>query len=447
MNAPKQVVIVGGGFAGLNAAKALRRERRVQVTLIDRRNFHLFQPLLYQVATGGLSPANISAPLRGILRRHRNVRVILGSVVNIDPGRRKVSLRNENGLDEFQYDWLVVAAGATHSYFGHDEWREIAPGLKTVEDATQIRGKILAAFEAAEKTLDLQKRQQLMTFVIVGAGPTGVELAGAIAELARHTLRSDFRKINPADARIILLDAQDRVLSSFPPELSVQAERSLARLGVVVQTATHVQQVAPTHVVISSGSETSSIRAHTVLWAAGVRAADLAKHIVVATGAKSDEAGRIYVDEDLTIAGFPQIFVIGDMCRFEHQTGSPLPGVAPVAIQQGRYVAKMIRRELNGDRRTRSIPRPAFFYRDRGNLATIGRRAAVADLGKLRFSGLLACLLWGLVHIVQITSHQNRLLVMMQWAWNYFTFNRSARLITDQSSESAPARDESAGGN
>ncbi len=447
MNAPKQVVIVGGGFAGLNAAKALRRERRVQVTLIDRRNFHLFQPLLYQVATGGLSPANISAPLRGILRRHRNVRVILGSVVNIDPGRRKVSLRNENGLDEFQYDWLVVAAGATHSYFGHDEWREIAPGLKTVEDATQIRGKILAAFEAAEKTLDLQKHQQLMTFVIVGAGPTGVELAGAIAELARHTLRSDFREINPADARIILLDAQDRVLSSFPPELSVQAERSLARLGVVVQTATHVQQVAPTHVVISSGSETSSIRAHTVLWAAGVRAADLAKHIVVATGAKSDEAGRIYVDEDLTIAGFPQIFVIGDMCRFEHQTGSPLPGVAPVAIQQGRYVAKMIRRELNGDRRTRSIPRPAFFYRDRGNLATIGRRAAVADLGKLRFSGLLAWLLWGLVHIVQITSHQNRLLVMMQWAWNYFTFNRSARLITDQISESALARDESAEGN
>ncbi len=447
MNAPKQVVIVGGGFAGLNAAKALRRERRVQVTLIDRRNFHLFQPLLYQVATGGLSPANISAPLRGILRRHRNVRVILGSVVNVDPGRRKVSLRNENGLDEFQYDWLVVAAGATHSYFGHDEWREIAPGLKTVEDATQIRGKILAAFEAAEKTLDLQKRQQLMTFVIVGAGPTGVELAGAIAELARHTLRSDFREINPADARIILLDAQDRVLSSFPPELSVQAERSLARLGVVVQTATHVQQVAPTHVVISSGSETSSIRAHTVLWAAGVRAADLAKHIVVATGAKSDEAGRIYVDEDLTIAGFPQIFVIGDMCRFEHQTGSPLPGVAPVAIQQGRYVAKMIRRELNGDRRTRSIPRPAFFYRDRGNLATIGRRAAVADLGKLRFSGLLAWLLWGLVHIVQITSHQNRLLVMMQWAWNYFTFNRSARLITDQISESALARDESAEGN
>ncbi len=447
MKAPKQVVIVGGGFAGLNAAKALRRERRVQVTLIDRRNFHLFQPLLYQVATGGLSPANISAPLRGILRRHRNVRVILGSVVNVDPGRRKVSLRNENGLDEFQYDWLVVAAGATHSYFGHDEWREIAPGLKTVEDATQIRGKILAAFEAAEKTLDLQKRQQLMTFVIVGAGPTGVELAGAIAELARHTLRSDFRKINPADARIILLDAQDRVLSSFPPELSVQAERSLARLGVVVQTATHVQQVAPTHVVISSGSETSSIRAHTVLWAAGVRAADLAKHIVVATGAKSDEAGRIYVDEDLTIAGFPQIFVIGDMCRFEHQTGSPLPGVAPVAIQQGRYVAKMIRRELNGDRRTRLIPRPAFFYRDRGNLATIGRRAAVADLGKLRFSGLLAWLLWGLVHIVQITSHQNRLLVMMQWAWNYFTFNRSARLITDQISESALARDESAEGN
>ncbi len=447
MNAPKQVVIVGGGFAGLNAAKALRRERRVQVTLIDRRNFHLFQPLLYQVATGGLSPANISAPLRGILRRHRNVRVILGSVVNVDPGRRKVSLRNENGLDEFQYDWLVVAAGATHSYFGHDEWREIAPGLKTVEDATQIRGKILAAFEAAEKTLDLQKRQQLMTFVIVGAGPTGVELAGAIAELARHTLRSDFREINPADARIILLDAQDRVLSSFPPELSVQAERSLARLGVVVQTATHVQQVAPTHVVISSGSETSSIRAHTVLWAAGVRAADLAKHIVVATGAKSDEAGRVYVDEDLTIAGFPQIFVIGDMCRFEHQTGSPLPGVAPVAIQQGRYVAKMIRRELNGDRRTRSIPRPAFFYRDRGNLATIGRRAAVADLGKLRFSGLLAWLLWGLVHIVQITSHQNRLLVMMQWAWNYFTFNRSARLITDQISESALARDESAEGN
>ncbi len=447
MNAPKQVVIVGGGFAGLNAAKALRRERRVQVTLIDRRNFHLFQPLLYQVATGGLSPANISAPLRGILRRHRNVRVILGSVVNVDPGRRKVSLRNENGLDEFQYDWLVVAAGATHSYFGHDEWREIAPGLKTVEDATQIRGKILAAFEAAEKTLDLQKRQQLMTFVIVGAGPTGVELAGAIAELARHTLRSDFREINPADARIILLDAQDRVLSSFPPELSVQAERSLARLGVVVQTATHVQQVAPTHVVISSGSETSSIRAHTVLWAAGVRAADLAKHIVVATGAKSDEAGRVYVDEDLTIAGFPQIFVIGDMCRFEHQRGSPLPGVAPVAIQQGRYVAKMIRRELNGDRRTRSIPRPAFFYRDRGNLATIGRRAAVADLGKLRFSGLLAWLLWGLVHIVQITSHQNRLLVMMQWAWNYFTFNRSARLITDQISESALARDESAEGN
>jgi NADH dehydrogenase len=416
-----RVVIIGGGFGGLYAARALRKAP-VDITLIDRRNFHLFQPLLYQVATGGLSPANIAAPLRAILRKQRNARVLLGEVVDVAVDRREVVLQEGT----IPYDSLIVAAGARHHYFGHPEWEYVAPGLKTIEDATLMRRKVLGAFELAEKTSDPGRRQTLLTFVVVGAGPTGVELAGTVADVAHHTLQGNFRAINPASARVILLEAGERVLPTYPPELSLKAQRSLTRLGVSVRTLTAVTEVAPDRVVVRSGEQVEIIPTATVLWGAGVQASPLAGILARTTGAELDRAGRIHILPDCSLPGHPEIFVLGDMSCFLHQTGKPLPGVAPVAMQQGRYVADLIQRRLAGQ-----PPLPPFRYHDRGNMATIGHAAAVADLGWLRLSGYLAWLAWLFVHIIYLIEFENRVLVLFQWAWNYFTRNRSARLITE----------------
>ena len=414
-----QVVIVGGGFGGLHAARSLR-QAPVEVTLIDRRNFHLFQPLLYQVATGGLSPANIAAPLRSLLRRQHNARVLLAEVVGVDVAERRVRLHD----GDVPYDTLIVATGAGHAYFGHDQWAAVAPGLKTVEDATNIRRRILSAFEAAERETDPERLRAWLTFVIVGAGPTGMELAGAIGELARHTLRQDFRRINPGTARILLFDAAERILPSFPAALSAKAEASLRRLGVSVRTGVTVVDVQPGHVAIRDGGAEEAIAAHTVLWAAGVAASPLGKAIADATGAECDRAGRIVVQPDLTVAGHPEIFVIGDLAHLKDDEGRLLPGMAPVAMQQGQYAARLIEARLRGG------TCPPFRYRDRGKMATIGRAAAVADLGWIQFSGRLAWLAWLFVHLVNIIELEDRVLVFIQWAWSYFTRNRAARLIT-----------------
>ena len=418
---PPQVVIIGGGFGGLYAAKALKKTP-VQVTLLDRRNFHLFQPLLYQVATGGLSPANIAAPLRAVLKGQANTRVFLAEVRDIDVAERRVRL--EDGA-EIPYDTLVVAAGARHHYFGHPEWEAFAPGLKTIEDATEMRRRVLLAFESAEREPDPGQRRAWLTFVVVGAGPTGVELAGAIGELAHHTLRGNFRNFNHAEARIVLVEGMDRVLPPYPPPLSAKAAVSLARLGVTVWTGAVVTDLQADAVTIRRGDHVEHIATRTVLWAAGVQASPLGAALVRQAGAAADRAGRLAVNPDLTVPGHPEIFVIGDMALLQDPaTGKPLPGVAPVAIQQGRYVADLIGQRLQG----RSLP--PFRYKDHGSMATIGRAAAVADLGWVRFSGLLAWLAWLFIHILYLIEFENRLLVLMQWAWNYFTRNRSARLVT-----------------
>ncbi|MBZ5536166.1 MAG: NAD(P)/FAD-dependent oxidoreductase [Acidobacteriia bacterium] len=419
MEKPHHAVLIGGGFGGLLAAQSLKRAP-VQVTLIDRRNFHLFQPLLYQVATGGLSPANIATPLRGILKRQRNVRVLLDEVTDIDAAGHRVLLRD----GDVHYDTLVVATGAQHHYFGHPQWETVAPGLKTIEDATEIRRRILLAFEEAERESDPEKTRFHLTFVVVGGGPTGVELAGALGEIANDTLKNEFRSINPADARILLLEGNARILPTYPADLSSDAVRSLAGLGVTVQTNAVVTEINEDSVRIRCGNEERKIPTRTVLWAAGVAASPLGRRIASVTGALLDKVGRVVVEPDLTIKGHPEIFVIGDLANFSHQTGTPLPGVAPVAIQQGRYVAKVIARRLRGE------TMPPFAYRDKGSLATIGRAAAVADLGRVRYSGYFAWLTWLFIHLMYIVEFENRLLVFVQWAWNYFTRNRAARLIT-----------------
>jgi NADH dehydrogenase len=421
-----RVVIVGGGFAGLNAARGLRRAP-VDITLIDRRNFHLFQPLLYQVATGVLSPANIAAPLRWIVERQANCRVLLGEVRGFDIEKRLVDFDG----DQVAYDTLIVAAGARHSYFGHPEWEAHAPGLKTIEDATEIRRRLLTAFELAEREADQQRRRMLLTFVIVGAGPTGVEMAGAVAEISRHSLTHEFRHIDPSDSQILLLESADRMLMAYPPELSEKAQRALERLGVTLRTKTMVVAVAADHVLVEFGGTRERIETQTVVWAAGVEASPLARQLGESVGAPLDRAGRLTVDADLSLPGHAEIFVLGDMANYPHQTGRPLPGVAPVAIQQGRFVARLIKARLLGRRL------PTFRYRDRGNMATIGRSAAVADFGKLRFSGFFAWILWLLIHLLNLVSFRNRLLVLVQWGWNYFTYDRSARLITNPTGDRA----------
>lgn len=422
--ASHRVVIVGGGFGGLYAARALSRTA-VSITLLDRRNFHLFQPLLYQVATGGLSPANIAAPLRTLLRRQERTEVLLAEAVDFDVEGRRVLLAQENGGPaDVSYDTLIVAAGAQFNYFGHNAWRELAPGLKSIEDATEIRRRVLTAFEKAELEADPARRRKWLTFVIVGGGATGVELAGALGELAHFTLKRDFRSINPAEARILLLEGRERVLPPFVPELSEKTKQSLERLGVTVRTNVNVTDIQPHSVGVREGDRDETIDAATVLWTAGVRAAALSDKLAAATRAPVDRSGRIIVEPDLTIPGHSEIFVIGDMAHFSHQTGQPLAGVAPVAMQQGRYVARVIEARLAGRSEA------PFHYHDKGSMAVIGRAAGVADLGRLKLSGYLGWLAWLFIHLFYLAKFENRLLVLTQWAWNYWTRNRSARLIT-----------------
>ena len=413
-----RVVIVGGGFGGLYAARALGNGP-VEVTLVDRRNFHLFQPLLYQVATGGLSPADIAAPLRFVLRRQKNTRVLLAEAVDLDPERRRLIL--DSG--ELDYDTLVVATGARNDYFGHAGWKRHAPGLKSIEDATEIRRRILAAFEAAEREPNPEVRRAWLTFVVVGGGPTGVELAGALGEIANDTLKDDFRNIQPKESSILLVESAPRVLPAYPPELSLAAERALIRLSVRCRTGVRVTRIDGDGVEIETASGRERIRARTVIWAAGVAASGFGEVLARRTGCRLDPKGRVRVEPNLTLPGYPEIFVIGDLACVLDQTGKPLPGVAPVAIQQGRYVARLI------ERRLAALPTPPFQYKDKGNLATIGRAAAVADLGRWRFSGLAAWLAWLFVHLMYLVGFQNRLLVLIQWAFHYLTFNRRARLI------------------
>jgi NADH dehydrogenase len=410
MSAPR-VVIVGGGFGGLNAALTLARHP-VSVVLIDRKNHHTFQPLLYQVATAGLSPGEIAAPIRGILRKSKNVSVVLAEVTGVDVERRLVHILA--GAD-VGYDYLVVAAGATHSYFGNDQWAPLAPGLKTIEDALEIRRRVLLAFEIAEREAIATGTHPPLNFVIVGAGPTGVELAGTLAEISRRSLASDFRAIDPRKARVILVEAMSRVLLAYPEDLSESARRQLEKLGVEVRLNTRVTAIEPGQLRLGD----TVLPAAVTLWAAGVAASPLGKMM-----APTDNYGRVIVEPDLSIPGHPNVFVIGDMAASKGDDGKPLPGVAPVALQQGTAVGRNILRDLRGK------PRKPFVYLNKGTLATIGRAAAVADLGRLHVSGFIAWLLWIFIHILYLVGFRNRLLVLVEWAWAYVTYQRSARLIT-----------------
>ena len=415
-----RVVIVGAGFAGLKAARALRRAP-LDVTLIDRRNHHLFQPLLYQVATGGLSPADISAPIRGLLSSQQNCRVVLGEVTGFDVGRNRVLLDD----DKISYDSLIVATGASHSYFGNEKWADHARGLKTLEDATAIRRNILLAFEAAERTESPRERERLLTFVVVGAGPTGVEMAGALAELAHQTLRRDFRTFDPAAVRVLLVEGGERLLPTYSRSLSPKAERALRRLGAEVLKGCRVVEVDADGVIVSTNGQMERIAASNVVWAAGVAASPLGQSLARSCGATVDRVGRVEVEADLSLRDHPEIFVAGDLASYAHQTGQPLRGTADVAGAQGTYIAGVIRRRLAG----RPQP-PPFRFRDLGKLAVIGRSAALVDLPLLRFSGRVAWLFWLFVHLMLLVDFQNRLSVLGQWGWSYFTRKRSARLIT-----------------
>jgi len=404
-------VIIGGGFGGLYAARRLRKAP-VRITLVDRHNYHLFQPLLYQVATAALNPSDIAAPIRGVLRRQKNVSVILGDATAIDTTRKIVKLAD----GELAYDYLIVATGATHSYFGHPEWEAAAPGLKTIDDALEIRRRVLLAFEAAERETDPERQKAWLTFVIVGGGPTGVELAGALSEIARQTMIRDFRHINPSSARVILIEGRDRILPGYPPDLSDKARKQLAGLGAEVMTRAQVTEVSTHEVAIGA----QRIATRTVLWAAGVQASPLATTL----GVPLDRAGRVIVERELTIPGHNDVFVVGDLAASTQQDGTLVPGVAQGGIQGGEHAAFNIERAIEGQ------PLGAFHYHDRGSLATIGRAAAVADLGRVKLSGFLAWVFWLALHIFFLIGFRNRLLVFMQWAWAYVTYQRGARLIT-----------------
>src|SRR5215831_19128282 len=416
-----RVVIVGGGFGGLRAARALK-SAPVEVTLIDRRNYHLFQPLLYQVATGSLSPGEIAAPLRGVLSRQKNTRVLLGEVVDLDPLAQRVLLADGAS---FAYDSLIVAAGSQTSYYGHDAWRAWAPGMKSVEEATNIRHKILYAFEVAERVTDPGQRRAWLTFVIVGAGATGVELAGAIGEIARQTLKHDFRSIHPEEAQIMLLDGAPRVLPPFPEELAQKAVRSLAKLGVQVQTGVMVKEIDKDGVTLETQTGTVRLDVRTVIWAGGVTACALGRTLAQRTQAETDRGGRLKVNPDLTLANYPNIYVVGDLALAVSSEGKPLPGVAQVAMQQGAYAAQAIVRKLQGT--TEITP---FRYFDKGELAVIGRWAAVANIFGVHVSGFPAWLVWAFVHLMYLVQFQSRILVFIQWAIQDLTFSRGARLIT-----------------
>jgi NADH:ubiquinone reductase (H+-translocating) len=424
-----RVVVVGGGFAGLQAVRGLRRAD-VEVTLVDRRNFHLFQPLLYQLATGALSPGEIAYPLRGILARQDNARVVLADVAAIDLPAQRVLLRGQAGgagPAELAYDSLVVAAGAAHCYFGHEAWASHAPGLKTVEDAWEIRRRILTAFEAAEIESCPERRRAWLTFAVVGGGPTGVELAGQIAEIARDTLRREFRSVDPTEARILLIEAADRVLTSYDRRLSSKAAEALTRLGVTPMVNTTVAEVTDGSIRLATNDgQIGEVHSHTVIWAAGVSASPLAQMLAAASGAALDKAGRVTVEPDLTVPGFPEVFAVGDMVRVSDGTGAtlPIPGTAPAAVQEGRYAARVIRLRLIG----RAAPR--FGYHDRGSLATIGRKAAVAQTRRARLNGLPAWLVWLVIHLRFLMGWQNRLIVLVRWTASFITHGRGARLIT-----------------
>jgi NADH dehydrogenase len=413
-----QVVIVGAGFGGLQAAKTLSRTP-VDIVIVDRQNYHCFQPLLYQVATAELAPSDIAWPIRGILRRQRNARVVMADVTGIELATRRVDTK----LISVPYDYLVLASGATHSYFGHEEWAECAPGLKRIEDATEIRRRILLAFEQAEVTNDEVARRRLLTFIIIGGGPTGVEMAGAIAEVARKTLRSDFRRIDPQSARIVLIEAGPRVLPSFPENLAIYAHRSLERMGVEVMISTKVTQCDRDGVVLDQ----QRIAAGTIVWAAGVMASPAAHWI----GAEHDRAGRIKVGPDLSVPGRPEIFAIGDTAALAH--GPPLPGIAPVAKQMGAYAARVIAARVTGG----TVAKP-FRYRHYGDLATIGRKAAIVSLHGVRLTGFIGWLFWSVAHIYFLIGLRNRFIVAINWLWSYLTFKRSARLITTPSAKALP---------
>ena len=425
-----RVVIVGGGFGGLYAAKALKHAP-VQVTLLDRRNFHLFQPLLYQVATGSLSPGEIASPLRAVFRHQKNTQILLGEATDLDVDGRRVLLSD----GDIEYDSLIIATGSGDYYFGHDEWKQFAPGLKSIEEATTIRHKILYAFEAAEREHDPEKRREWLTFVLAGGGATGVELAGALGEIAHDTLRRDFRSIDPRDAVIDLVEGGPRVLPTYPPDLSAKAEASLARLGVTVRANTFVTGVDANGVTVKTQSgHADRIRARTVIWSAGVRASSFGQVIGRRLGAELDKSGKVKVNPDLSVPGHPEIFVVGDLAHIE-QNGKELPGVAQVAMQGGAYAAKVIEKHLRGE----SVQ--PFRYRDKGNLAVIGRAAAVADIGGLHLSGLVAWFIWLFVHLMYLVEFANRILVFIQWGFLYLTYNRGARLITGQDepvTEAAP---------
>jgi NADH dehydrogenase len=408
-----EVVIIGAGFAGLNAAAKLAHYP-VSITVIDRRNHHTFQPLLYQVATAGLSPGEIAAPIRGVLRKCKRLRVLMDEAVGFDLGRKLVQLRE--GAD-VPYDYLVLAAGATHSYFGHPEWEELAPGLKTIEDAIEIRRRILLAFELAERRAALTGKAEPIHVVIVGAGPTGVELAGTLAEIARRTIAYDFNYINPKDTKILLLEGGPRVLPGYPEDLSRSAEFQLNQLGVEVMVNAMVTSIEPGRVKVGTQLLPSTV----TLWAAGVAASPLGRTL----GVPTDKPGRVIVNQDLSVPGHPEVFVLGDLANCQDpKSGKPLPGLAPVAIQQGQFVAKNIGHSL------RNEPREKFRYRDKGTMATIGRAAAVADIGPFHFSGFFAWTLWLFVHLMYLVGYRNRVLVLIEWAWSYFTYQRSARLVT-----------------
>ena len=416
-DAPR-VVIIGAGFGGLNAARTLATAR-ARITLIDRRNYHTFQPLLYQVATAGLSPGEIAAPIRSIFRSDKNVEVLMAEVSGFDLERRVVKTPDA----EIPYDFLIVAAGASHAYFGHDEWEPFAPGLKTIEDALEIRRRVLLAFELAERQVATGESANPLNFVVVGAGPTGVELAGTLAEICRHALAHEFRSIDPTMAHILLLEGGPRVLPAYAEDLSRSAQQQLERLGVQVRTSAMVTQLEAGLVQFGE----TRLPAAVILWAAGVAASDLGKKL----GAPVDRAGRVQVQPDLSIPGHPEVFVIGDLAALKDARGKMLPGVAPVAIQQGRFVAKLIRREAELRRsKDENLARPVFHYWDKGSIATIGRAAAVAEFGKIHISGFIAWLSWLFVHILFLIGFRNRVLVMIQWAWSYVTYERGARLIT-----------------
>jgi len=423
---PHRVVVVGGGFAGLYAARSLGIDPEVRLTLVDRRNFHLFQPLLYQVATGALSPGDIAQPLRSILRKQRNTTVILGEAVGLDPDKREVLIADGGPI---AYDTLVVATGAHHTYFDHPEWSTVAPGLKTMEDALEIRRRILIAFEAAEREADPDRRRAWMTFVLVGGGPTGVELAGALGEIAHDTLKRDFRSIRSNQTRVILVEAMDRVLPPYPPDRSASAQRQLEKLGVTVRTGTKVVDLTEDGVrVVGPDGTEETIQARTVFWSAGVLTAKFARTVAEATGAKTDRAGRVIVEPDLTIAGHPEIFVVGDAAVEPWKPGHPTPGVAQGAMQGGGYAARVIRRRVLGR------PYEPFRYSDHGDVAVIGRLAGVTNIGWLgpfgRQGGFPAWALWLGIHIFYLIGFSNRIVVLLRWAWTFVTHGRGARLIT-----------------